>query len=278
MIGYYVPADAKTDPEDLRSWLAGKLPAYMVPAVFVMLDKLPLSANGKVDRKQLPEPAVSDAATVTGDAPAAATEDDGEIARLVAEVLGTDGVASDENLLQLGATSIEMIRIANALDQKLGFRPRMDDFYRDPSINGLTTLLGQQQPAAPQAAGQAANRGDPLQTPDWVLADIDKILDPEDRARFKDSRPGIRRFPHTAARVELKDHSEPMEAYTRHRSYREFSAQPLAFDSLVALLSKLRSIELNGSPKYLYASAGGLYPVPVVSLSERPAMRPARRW
>ncbi len=261
LIGYYVPEDSKIpDPEELRNWLAGKLPAYMVPGVLVLLDTLPLSANGKVDRKQLPEPATTDSAPASPAASATQSPASETISRLVAEVLGAEQIDSAENLLQLGATSIEMIRIANALDQQLGFRPRMDDFYRDPSINGLAVLLGQQQPETSGAGQDEAAGGDPLKTPDWVLADIDKILDPEDRSRFKDSRPGIRRFP-TTTRVNLPDHSETMEAYLRHRSYREFSEQPLALESLAALLSKLRSVDINGSPKYLYASAGGLYPV-----------------
>jgi SagB-type dehydrogenase family enzyme len=54
-----------------------------------------------------------------------------------------------------------------------------------------------------------------------------------------------------------------MEAYRRHRSYRDYSDEPVAAQDLGALLSKLQSVELDGKPKYLYASAGGLYPVQI---------------
>jgi amino acid adenylation domain-containing protein len=258
LIGYYVVADSQPPTaEDLRNWLANKLPAYMVPSTFVELEKLPLSTNGKVDRKQLPEPAAKD--IIAGSPATLASSAGTDIARIVCEMLGTDAIDVNENLLQLGATSIEMIRIANALDQQLGFRPRMDDFYRDPSINGLAAIMPSQDSTS--ATADTAETGDPLKTPEWVLAGIDRILDPEDRNRFKDGRPGIRRFPNTIKRHSLKDSSEPMENYIHHRSYREFSEHPVESGNLADLLGKLHSIELNGKPKYLYASAGGLYPV-----------------
>ena len=259
LIGYFVRNNTgAVDSNLLRTWLADKLPAYMVPSVFVELEKLPLSSNGKVDRKQLPEPATVEQTSPT--APAATSEAADLITQLVGEVLGGAQIDQQENLLQMGATSIEMIRIANAMDQQFGFRPRMDDFYREPTIAGLTHLLDAQQPQS-SATSTAPAGGDPLATPDWVLADIDRILDPEERAAFKDNRPGIRRFDAATTRVNLDHPGNTMADYIRHRSYREFSTSPIPIADLTAALSKLRSRDIDGKPKYLYASAGGLYPV-----------------
>jgi amino acid adenylation domain-containing protein len=263
LAAYVVAAgDAAPDSETLRHWLTEKLPAYMVPAHFIALDTLPLSANGKVDRKQLPEPAAAQDIGQETARPAASSGATEILTKVVTDMLGATAIATDENLLQMGATSIEMIRIANALDQQLGFRPRMDDFYREPSIAGLAVLLEQQQPRG-AAQGAAESARDPLLTPDWVLADIARINDPEDRNRFKDSRPGLRRFSESATRISLTTEQPVMEAYLRHRSYRDYSDEPVAAQDLGALLSKLQSIELDGKPKYLYASAGGLYPVQI---------------
>jgi SagB-type dehydrogenase family enzyme len=258
----YVVAENEPAPsaDEMRDWLGNKLPAYMVPSAFVMLEKLPLTANGKVDRRELPEPPAADAGKSTPVATAAAkVSADTDIARLTAGVLGADALDPSANLLQLGATSIEMIRIANALDQHLGFRPRMDEFYRDPSIDGLTALYRQQQPESEATAIQPG--GDPLLTPAWLLADIDKIMDPEERNAFKAGRPGLRRFPAGTESISLPAMSVDESAYLKHRSYREFSADAVAPEALSELLGKLRSIQLKDNPKYLYASAGGLYPV-----------------
>jgi amino acid adenylation domain-containing protein len=255
----YVVAEGEPAPnsEEMRAWLGGKLPEYMVPSAFVRLDKLPLTANGKVDRRELPEPPSVEGETKQVAKPVAG-ESNSDIERIVGEVLGAGDIDPSANLLQLGATSIEMIRIANALDQHLGFRPRMDDFYRDPSISGLTTLLNQTQP---QAIASAAPDSDPLRTPDWLLAGIDKVMDPDDRNAFKASRPGLRRYAEDAACVKLPAGPATEADYMAHRSHREFANEPLALSCLSDLLSCLSSVQLNDNPKYLYASAGGLYPV-----------------
>lgn len=256
LIAYFVAEGATPAAAELTDWLAAKLPAYMQPGTFMQLERLPLTANGKVDRQALPEPALT-APQAGGGTPAAADGQD-DIASAVAAVLDTDSIDRSANLLQLGATSIEMIRIANALDQQLGFRPRMDDFYREPSIAGLIALYAQHAPATVRSA---APGGDPLLTPDWLLAGIPARLDPDERDRFKASRPALRRFPAGTPTVELDQPRTPAATYSEQRSYRSFSSAPLARRALAQLLECLHAIPLNAKPKYLYASAGGLYPV-----------------
>jgi SagB-type dehydrogenase family enzyme len=258
LVGYVVPEGAAASTDELKSWLASKLPEYMVPGAFVVLDKLPLTANGKVDRNELPEPPSMETG---GQAPSAvqSAPENSEVARIVGEILNADKLEADANLLKLGATSIEMIRIANALDQHLGFRPRMDEFYREPSIAGLSALLAKQQPQS--VAADDTSGGDPLLTPAWLLDGIPKIMDPDERNQFKKSRPGLRQFESSADRLKLGVWESNETAYLQHRSYRDFSKAPLAIEVLGELLGQLSSIHLNSSPKYLYASAGGMYPV-----------------
>jgi SagB-type dehydrogenase family enzyme len=258
LVGYVVPEGTAASADELKSWLANKLPEYMVPGAFVVLDKLPLTANGKVARNELPEPPSLESGGQTPST-AVSAADSSEVARIVEEILNADKLEAGANLLQLGATSIEMIRIANALDQHLGFRPRMDEFYREPSIAGLSTLLAKQQPQS--VAADYPSGGDPLLTPAWLLDGIPKIMDPDERNQFKKSRPGLRQFESSADRLKLGALESDETAYLQHRSYRDFSKAPLAIEVLGELLGQLSSIHLHSSPKYLYASAGGMYPV-----------------
>ncbi|MEE1824735.1 amino acid adenylation domain-containing protein [Streptomyces sp. BE20] len=116
LVGYLVPAPA--DAEALRSELARTLPEHMVPAVLVGLDTLPLSLNGKLDRKALPAPA-------TGGEGGGAPRTDAErvLASLVAEVLGLTGdqVGVDDNFFSLGGDSISAIQLGSRA-RRAGFR------------------------------------------------------------------------------------------------------------------------------------------------------------
>ncbi|MER8187219.1 amino acid adenylation domain-containing protein [Kitasatospora sp. NPDC094015] len=114
LVGYLVPAPA--DAEALRTELARTLPEHMVPAVLMGLDALPLSLNGKLDRKALPAPA----ATGGEGGRAARTEAERVLADLVAEVLGLSSVGVDDNFFSLGGDSISAIQLGSRA-RKAGF-------------------------------------------------------------------------------------------------------------------------------------------------------------
>ena len=107
LVGHVVPAPA--DPEALRAALAATLPEHLVPAVLVGLDALPLSLNGKLDRKALPAPAQGG----DGTARAPRTEAERVLAALVAEILGLPGVGVDDNFFTLGGDSISAIQLGS---------------------------------------------------------------------------------------------------------------------------------------------------------------------
>ncbi|MFH8986929.1 amino acid adenylation domain-containing protein [Streptomyces sp. NPDC017940] len=104
--GHFV-LDSGVGPGELRAYLAQRLPPYMVPAAFVVLDELPLTVNGKVDRDALPDPEFHGA-------PYRAPRDEREeaIAALFAEVLGADRVGIDDDFFTLGGDSIQSIQVA----------------------------------------------------------------------------------------------------------------------------------------------------------------------
>nr|ASV46750.1 putative multi-domain non-ribosomal peptide synthetase [uncultured bacterium] len=108
LAGYVVPADPGPAAGDLRAHLAARLPAHLVPAVFVPLDALPLSANGKLDRAALPAPQATTTAPARGGGPLSPAE--ARIAAVFADVLGSGPVDAEDNFFDLGGDSFQAIR------------------------------------------------------------------------------------------------------------------------------------------------------------------------
>ncbi|WP_369200066.1 amino acid adenylation domain-containing protein, partial [Streptomyces sp. PU-14G] len=93
---------------ELRGWLAGRLPEYMVPAAFVVLDELPLNSAGKVDRKALPEPAFAG-----GEFRAPRNQLEEALVEVFAEVLGLKRVGIDDDFFAVGGDSIRSIQVVS---------------------------------------------------------------------------------------------------------------------------------------------------------------------
>nr|WBO80847.1 amino acid adenylation domain-containing protein [Streptomyces sp. SBE_14.2] len=148
LVAYVVPAGpGGVDTEALLAGLAARLPEYMVPSLVVTLDTLPLTANGKLDRKALPAPEQS---ADTGRAPAGEREE--LLARLFAEVLGVDRVAADRSFFELGGDSIGSIQlISRARKAGLRFSPR--DVFTHRTVEALAAVA---QDAAAAPARRAA--------------------------------------------------------------------------------------------------------------------------
>lgn len=255
LVAYYVAeSGTATGTSALQTFLQQKLPGYMMPTVIMPLDALPLSANGKVDRKALPEP-VAAACTESGSArpqqePAVASGVATELTQIVEAVLGQTGIGATDNLFHFGATSIHMMRIVNQLEKQLHFRPQMDAFYESPSIQGLLA-------AYTAVHGTHEKPDNTADAPAW-LDQFDFIADPEQRAAFKARQPGIRQLDVPA--LALTPFIRPDVEYAQWRSYRHFSSAVIAPESFSQLLAALRQAD-PATPKYLYGSAGGLYPV-----------------
>ncbi|WP_051319008.1 non-ribosomal peptide synthetase [Chitinimonas koreensis] len=258
LAAYVVAGDDRLDAAALADHLGRKLPAYMVPPSFTFLAALPLSANGKVDRSQLPEPAF--AAEPAAAAPALDGPDEARLVAIVQGVLKRDAIAANANLLQLGASSIDIVRIGNALSTELGFRPRLAQLMVQPTLADLLAMFRQHRAqAAIAAAAQLAS----AQLAAAPAATGEVVDDPEARKDFKSRSQGRRRFADDAAAVALAPPADPAFArrYADYRSVRQFLPEPVALQALADLLACLSQQPLDGQPKFLYGSAGGAYPM-----------------
>jgi acyl carrier protein len=127
---------------DLRRFLKERLPDYMLPSAFVLLDDLPLTANGKVDRRALPEPVLSQSVTrKVFTAPQ--TELEGTIVAIWQEVLGQTRIGIDDNFFDLGGHSLAMIRVQSRLCEIFGQEISIVDLFRYSTIGALAGFLAQ---------------------------------------------------------------------------------------------------------------------------------------
>jgi SagB-type dehydrogenase family enzyme len=129
------------EPARLREFLAGRLPAYMVPSAFVYLDRLPLTSNGKVDRKALPALEIQESRPqATYRAPRNATEQ--RLVEIWLEVLGLDKVGVEHNFFELGGTSVNMVQIHNRLEAAFEREIPIVVLFEHPTIRSLAEHLG----------------------------------------------------------------------------------------------------------------------------------------
>ena len=120
LVGYVVPKEgARIEVAEIRDHLRKKLPEYMVPPAFVVLEHFPLTPNGKVDRKALPAPMRAQVkATADGVAPGDFLEI--QLTQLWEKVLGVKPVGRQDNFFDLGGTSMMAVRLFSELRKRFG--------------------------------------------------------------------------------------------------------------------------------------------------------------
>ena len=138
----YVSAQAGQEIEagELRERLGQALPDYMVPSVLVVLESLPLNANGKVDRKALPEPGFESGHEY--EAPQGEVEE--ALAKIWAEVLGVERVGRHDNFFELGGDSLAALRLQTKLLERLSVRFPLRSCFETPTLVLLAAKLAEQ--------------------------------------------------------------------------------------------------------------------------------------
>ncbi|HWK89896.1 MAG TPA: phosphopantetheine-binding protein, partial [Longimicrobium sp.] len=142
LVGYVAPvAEAEAPPvPELRAHLGERLPDYMIPAAFVVLPELPLSINGKVDRRRLPEPAAQERGPVA--APQSVLER--KIAAVWRDVLEVETVGLDDNFFELGGHSLLIARMQGRLREAVQREVSIVDLFQYPTVGALAAHLDAQ--------------------------------------------------------------------------------------------------------------------------------------
>ena len=135
----YIVCDREITIKELREGLKKKLPEYMIPSHFMMLEKMPMTPNGKTDRKALPEPQGNMA---TGwQYEAARNELEQKLVEIWQEVLGIDKVGIYDNFFELGGNSMGVVKLSNMISEKLNQNIEVMTCFQYPSIISFTEYL-----------------------------------------------------------------------------------------------------------------------------------------
>ena len=133
---------ALLQPSALRTFLAQSLPEAMIPSMYVALERIPLTPNGKIDRAALPAPGQPSAGAQT-ELSAPRTETEQRLAAIWIDVLGLPAVGIDDNFFDLGGESFKAIRMTH----RFGAPLRVIDLFKYPTIRGLAEHLAGDAPA-----------------------------------------------------------------------------------------------------------------------------------
>jgi acyl carrier protein len=140
LVAYVVPRGRPApDPRELREFLQAKLPQFMMPADFVILEAIPLTANGKIDRDALTRPERS---AVAPPSVAAGGRLEEIIAGVWRQVLRRDVVAVQDNFFDLGGDSLQLISVHSSLQNLVGRKFSVTDLFEFPTIAALAERLG----------------------------------------------------------------------------------------------------------------------------------------
>ncbi|MCP5046717.1 MAG: hypothetical protein GY940_06070 [bacterium] len=125
----------------MRGFLSGTLPDYMIPAYFMFLEEIPLTAGGKVDRKALPDPELKAGA----DYIAPSSPVDIQLARLWSEVLGIQPsiIGIDSNFFALGGHSLKAVVLVSGIHKAFNVKISMAALFKVPTVRGLAKLIAQ---------------------------------------------------------------------------------------------------------------------------------------
>ncbi|MEE3650352.1 MULTISPECIES: non-ribosomal peptide synthetase [unclassified Brenneria] len=178
LVAYYTADDATqaTSIEGLKAQLGVRLPEYMVPAAYVRLERIPLTPNGKVDRKALPAP--DEAAFIRQAYEAPQGADEQALAALWQSLLGLDKVGRHDNFFALGGHSLLAVQLISRVRTELDRELTLATLFARPALSELAAALGEaRQGSLPAIVPQPDGETPPLSLAQqrlWFLAQMDE--------------------------------------------------------------------------------------------------------
>ncbi len=160
LCAYFVSA-VDLQAAELKGFLAASLPEYMIPATFVRLEALPLTANGKLDRKGLPEPDVRSLST-GAEYVAPVDEVETALVEILEEVLGVQGIGTHHDFFEVGGHSLSAVQVATRIRRRFDVELPLRDFFEEPTVRSLARIVHRlhddRSPAAQSPARLVAGR------------------------------------------------------------------------------------------------------------------------
>ncbi|MEU7876480.1 amino acid adenylation domain-containing protein, partial [Dactylosporangium sp. NPDC049140] len=177
LVGYLVAEDGMPSVGELRAFLAGRLPEHMIPAVFVELTAIPLTANGKLDRAALPAPDQS-RPELGGGFVAPRTSVEERLAAIWGDVLGVDRVGVHDNFFELGGHSLLATQVVSRIRAVFDAELPVAALFDEPTIAGLAIAVEGAVPGIGAAPIVPVGRDEPLplsfaQQRLWFLAQLE---------------------------------------------------------------------------------------------------------
>lgn len=182
LIGYYtVQSGSSPDAEKIRRTLERELPSYMIPSLLIRLPHIPLTPNGKIDRKALPPPAAGDLEKLHAaefKSPVSVTEK--AVAELFNEVLRTGPAGLDDHFFTLGGHSLLATQLVSKIQMELKADVPLKDIYENPTVGKLAALIDMRRSAGtvckdiPLASGHSSYPLTPSQRTMWMLHQSDR--------------------------------------------------------------------------------------------------------
>ncbi|MED3230976.1 non-ribosomal peptide synthetase, partial [Bacillus velezensis] len=155
----YIVTEEGTESETVQQALRNEMPAYMVPAFFETLEALPVTPNGKLDRRALPEPRKK---AHTGQAFTEPESDmEKELSAIWSEVLGTENIAADQSFFELGGDSIKALQVSARLHQA-GKQIAVKDIFSRPTIRELAPYVRTERQPVSQAPAEGEVKWSPI--------------------------------------------------------------------------------------------------------------------
>ncbi|WP_068618326.1 non-ribosomal peptide synthetase [Paenibacillus tuaregi] len=125
--------------EQLREYLGDKLPSYMIPAFMLVLDAIPLTPTGKIDRRALPKPGPSDLGQ--RELVPLSTDTQRKLAAIWKELLGTDAISAKDSFFDLGGHSLKAAGMVSRIAERFGIQVPLRDIFMNPTLEGLAAHL-----------------------------------------------------------------------------------------------------------------------------------------
>ena len=171
LVSYIVSKD-KVDKQMLRLDMKQVLPDYMVPGYIIELEQIPLTSNGKVDRKALPNIEAAD--LIRSEYKAASSEIEKEFVSIWEEVLGVEKIGVTDNFFELGGNSLNVAQVINRINKRLGKSLSFKAFFTNPIIEKLTKgLTNDEYSSIPKVPISASYPVTSSQHRLWILSQLE---------------------------------------------------------------------------------------------------------